>query len=298
MRIKLNSKAKFCSFAIVAFGLISSDGYAQASFDKEGHRGCRGLMPENTIPAMEEALRMGVNTLEMDVHFSKDKKALISHDPYVSSKIGLKPDGSEIKPEEETSYTLYKLNYDEIRCFDVGRKFNPEFPQQKKIKAYKPLLAELIDSVEAFVAKRHLSPPQYNIETKSAPEGDNILHPAPYEFVKLMMQVIFSKGIQDRVVIQSFDPRTLEIVHHDYPHVRISWLTANMNSCEENLKTLSFTPNIYSPYYLTVDEATVKYCHSKNILVIPWTVNSSEEIARLKLLEVDGIITDYPNLLN
>lgn len=295
--MKLDRRMKQAACVAVAFWVVANGGYAQKNFDKEGHRGCRGLMPENTIPAMKEALLLGVNTLEMDVHFSKDKQALISHDPYISSKIALKPDGGEIKSEEEKSYILYGMDYDEIRRFDVGSKFYPEFPQQKKIKTYKPLLAELIDSVETFVAERHLPLPQYNIETKSTPEGDNIRHPAPEEFVKLMMQVILSKHIESRVIIQSFDPRTLEIIHRDYPAIRTSWLTANPNSCEDNLKTLTFAPAIYSPYFMTVDEETVKLCHSRNILVVPWTVNSTEEIARLKSLGVDGIISDYPNLL-
>jgi glycerophosphoryl diester phosphodiesterase len=296
--MKLDLKIQYWVCGALAFWLVANGAYAQKEFDKEGHRGCRGLMPENTIPAMKQALLLGVNTLEMDVHFSQDKKALISHDPYVSSKIALKPDGSEIKPEEEKNYILYKMNYDEIRRFDVGSKFYPEFPQQKKIKTYKPLLAELIDSVETFVTEHHLPLPQYNIETKSTPEGDDVLHPAPEEFVKLMMQVIFSKHIENRVIIQSFDPRTLEIIHRDYPAIRTSWLTANPNSCEDNLKTLTFTPTIYSPYFMTVNEETVKLCHSKNILVVPWTVNSTEEITRLKSLGVDGIISDYPNLLH
>jgi glycerophosphoryl diester phosphodiesterase len=296
--MKFDKKIKYCISGFLAFWLVVNGAYAQQRFDKEGHRGCRGLMPENTIPAMKQALLLGVSTLEMDVHFSKDKKALISHDPYISSKIALKPDGTEIKPEEEKSYVLYKMNYDEIHRFDVGSKFYPEFPQQKKIKTYKPLLAELIDSVEVFVAEHHLPLPQYNIETKSTPEGDNVLHPAPEEFVKLMMQVIVSKHIESRVIVQSFDSRTLEIIHRDYPTIRTSWLTANPKSCEDNLKALTFTPTIYSPYFMTVDEVTLKLCHSKNILVVPWTVNTTEEITRLKSLGVDGIISDYPNLLH
>lgn len=288
---------KIISCLFIAF-IFNLSVYAQTNFDKEGHRGCRGLMPENTIPAMKEALRLGVNTLEMDVHFSKDKQALISHDPYFSSKITLKPDGSEISADEEKNYELYDMNYAEIRKFDVGSKYYPEFPQQRKFKTYKPLLSELIDSVEAFVAENHLPLPQYNIETKTTLEGDKVLHPAPEEFVKLMMDVILSKHIEKRVIIQSFDPRTLEIIHRDYPTIRTAWLVANPKSCEENLQTLTFTPTILSPYFLMVNQHMIELCHSKNILVIPWTVDSVDEIKRLKSLHVDGIISDYPNLLN
>lgn len=279
----------FCSISILTS--------AQTVFDKEGHRGCRGLMPENTIPAMEKALLLGANTLEMDIHFSKDKKVLISHDPYISYKIALLPDGREIKKKDEKNYALYNMTYDEIRQFDMGSKYNPEFPQQQKMKTYKPLLSELIDSVENFAVERHLPLPQYNIETKSDPKGDNTLHPEPEEFVRRLMEVILSKHIEKRVIIESFDPRTLEIMHRDYPSIRTAWLTANRKSCAANLDMLTFTPTIYSPYFKTVNKKTIEVCHAKNIFVLPWTVNSPKEISRLKALGVDGIISDYPNLL-
>ena len=279
--------------SLLVFGNLG----AQTSFDKEGHRGCRGLMPENTIPAMKKALLLGVNTLELDLHISKDGQVLISHDPYISASIALHPDGSEIKKKEEKSLVLYQLNYAEIRQFDVGSKYNPKFPQQQKIKTYKPLLSELIDSVEAFVSEQHLALPDYNIETKSDPKGDNTLHPEPEEFVRLMMEVILSRHIERRVIIQSFDVRTLEIIHRDYPSLRTSLLTANLKSVESNLKTLSFAPPIYSPYYWTVTKATVEGCHQRNILIIPWTVDDEKKIKKMKDLHVDGIISDYPDRL-
>src|SRR6188474_3759231 len=103
-------------------------------FDIQGHRGCRGLMPENTIPAMIKALDLGVTTLEMDVVISKDNKVVVSHEPWFESEITTKPDGSFIKPGEAMQYNIFQMSYDEVLKYDVGMKTHPRFPQQQKMK--------------------------------------------------------------------------------------------------------------------------------------------------------------------
>jgi len=269
---------------------------AQIAFDTQAHRGGRGLMPENTIPAMKNALRLGVTTLEMDTHITKDKQVLLSHDPYLSYKYVSLPDGTAMTKKDKNKYAIYAMNYDEIRRFDVGSKYYQAFPQQQKMRAYIPLLSELIDSVESFVAEQQLPLPQYNIETKLDDGGDGILHPHPEEFVRLLMDVIIAKNIEERVIIQSFDPRTLEIVHRDYPSIRTAWLVENLKSCKANMQALTFTPTIYSPFYKKVNPKVVKYCHERGIKVIPWTVNSVKQMDKMKAFNVDGIISDYPDL--
>src|SRR3954463_5814147 len=114
-------------------------------FDKEGHRGCRGLMPENTIPAMLHAIDLDVTTLEMDVHITKDSQVVLSHDPWMNPAITTKPDGSYLM-DTVPKYILYNMTYDSIRKFDVGYKPYSLYPQQQKIHVAKPLLATLIDS--------------------------------------------------------------------------------------------------------------------------------------------------------
>src|SRR4051812_22398189 len=146
-------------------------------FDKEGHRGCRGLMPENTIPAMIHAIDLGVTTLEMDVHITKDSQVVLSHDHWMNPDITTKPDGSYINADEP-KYILYNMTYDSIRRFDVGNKPYPQFPQQQKIHIAKPLLADLIDSVEIYCRQKGKRV-FYNVEIKSSPNGDNIYHPEP-----------------------------------------------------------------------------------------------------------------------
>lgn len=291
--------------AIVALLGLSGCGTMQKSnqvakvefpaFSTEAHRGGRGLMPENTIIAMRNAIDFGVTTLEMDTHITKDGKVVVTHDDYLSPSFMLTPEGKEIPKSDAKKYPVYQMDYSLLKKFDPGTKVNPDFPQQKKIKTYIPLLADLIDDVQQYSkGKKQMF---YNIETKCSEKGDGIVNPGPEEFVKLLMDVIEQKSITPYVVIQSFDKRTLQVLHKKYPHVRTSYLVSNKKTVDQNLEDLGFNPFILSPAYKMVDAVMVKKCHDRNIKVIPWTVNTKEEILALKRLKVDGIISDYTNLL-
>ncbi|MEI9808637.1 MAG: glycerophosphodiester phosphodiesterase [Bacteroidota bacterium] len=272
----------------------------EKEFDKQGHRGCRGLMPENTIQAMHTALDLGVTTLEMDVVITKDKKVILSHEQWFGEEITTKPDGTYMGAREERKFNIYWMTYEQVKTFDVGMKPHPRFPQQKKIKAVKPLLSDVIDSVSEYMKTRRRPFPYYNIETKSDPEFDGVFQPKPEEFIELLMGVIKEKGIEDQVIIQSFDFRTLQYLHQKYPHIKTAMLIEDFDKrgLDEQIKTLGFIPTIYSPAQELVDEKLVKKCHAQNIKVIPWTVNEKEKIGELKKIGVDGVITDYPNLFN
>ncbi|GEO05194.1 glycerophosphoryl diester phosphodiesterase [Adhaeribacter aerolatus] len=266
-------------------------------FSTEGHRGARGLMPENTIPAMRKAIDLGVTTLEMDAHITRDKEVVLAHDDYINHLFMLSPEGKEISKEEAENMALYQMDYAEVRRFDVGSKFHTGFPQQQKLKTYIPRLAEVIDSVQTYLKAKNKPPVFYNIETKSKPAGDNRLHPDPENFVNLLMGVIQEKKITPWVIIQSFDLRTLQVLHQKYPQVRTSFLVQNNKPVAENLQELGFTPTVYSPNLKMVTPSLVKDSHDRGMKVVPWTANTAEEIAKLKALGVDGIISDYPNLL-
>ncbi len=266
------------------------------AFDVEGHRGARGLMPENTIPAMLKALELGVTTLEMDTHITRDGQVVLSHDPYFNPEHDLLPSGDEIPAADKHRYVLYQMDYDSIRQFDTGSKFYAKFPEQQKIKVHRPLLSDVIDTVQAYIAAHHLPQVFYNIETKSTAKTDSILHPAPEEFVQRLMLVVAQKGITPWVIIQSFDVRTLQVLHQLYPEVKTALLVENSAGWQANLRKLGFTPTIYSPYYKLVTNKLVADCHQQGMKVIPWTVNKLPEIEQLHAIGVDGIITDYPNL--
>jgi glycerophosphoryl diester phosphodiesterase len=283
---------------VVACHMAKTANTGFATIDTQGHRGCRGLMPENTIPAMIAALNMGVTTLEMDAIITKDKKIVLSHEPFFNHEITTKPDGTFIDEREEKNYNIYQMTYDEVKRYDVGMKPHPRFPRQQKIHAVKPLLADLLDSVSRYMMASRRAHPYFNIETKSLPASDNIFHPAPAEFVELLMGVIKEKNVQDRVIIQSFDFRTLQYLHQRYPAIKTAMLIEDTDkrSLEQQLDALGFMPAIYSPDHSLVTAALVEKCHVRNIKVIPWTVNDKATIERLKSLGVDGIISDYPDL--
>jgi glycerophosphoryl diester phosphodiesterase len=281
---------------LIATSALSQKNAPYPAFDNEAHRGGRGLYPENTVAAMLNAVDLGVN-LEMDIHITADGKAIVSHDEYVNSLFTLMPDGKEFTKEVGMRYIFYKMNYTDIAGFDVGSKFYSKFPQQKKMKVGIPLLSDLIDSVQNHIKATGKKQVFYNIETKSTEKGDGIYNPDPETFVKVLMDVIKSKKILPWVVIQSFDKRTLQVIHKKYPNVRTSWLVDNKKDLTANLDDLGFVPFIYSPNYKMVDAAMVTQSHAKGIKVLPWTVNTREEIAMQKALGVDGIITDYPDML-
>lgn len=284
----------FLSF-MVSSCIITKRTSPAMSFDWQGHRGCRGLMPENTIPAMFHAVDLGVTTLEMDAVITSDRQVVLSHEPFFNHAITTKPNGSVVKESEEKNFNIFTMTYQEVSLFDVGIKVNPRFPQQKKIKVVKPRLSDVIDSVEAYTASKKLPAKFYNIETKSQAVTDSIYHPAPAEFVELIIKVIKDKKIEARTIIQSFDVRTLQYLHQKYPHIKTALLVENSDSLQENISKLGFTPNIYSPEYILVNPLLVKLCHKMSMQIIPWTVNEVIKMKELKEMGVDGIITDYPD---
>ena len=285
---------------LMNFSLVS---LAQSSInmeqlDKQGHRGWRGLYPENTIPGFLKAIDLGATTLEMDLVITKDKKVILSHEPFFNHEITTLPNGEYVSESNERELNIYEMVYSKVKKYDVGQKVHPRFLQQQKIKAKKPLLAEVIDSVEIHAKTNNKQPLFYNIETKIQPQTDNVYHPEPQEFVDLMMAVILEKKIQNRVIVQSFDSRSLQYLHQKYPSIKTALLVEafDKKSFEKQIEDLGFTPTIYSPAQELVDLNLVQECRSKMIKLIPWTVNDLETIRRFVALGVDGIITDYPNL--
>lgn len=264
-------------------------------FDVQGHRGTRGLKPENTIPAFLTALDLGVTTLELDLAVTKDHQLVVSHEPWMSAAICVAPQGQEITPKNEKTFNIYQMTYQEVAQFDCGSIGNERFPEQEKLAASKPLLRDVIVAVEDHIKSFTLYEVDYNIEIKSLPESDGKFHPDPEVFSDLVYSLVDQYLPMERVVIQSFDFRVLKYWHKKYPHVRLAALVENTRSVASNLNSLGFNPSIYSPYFQLLSKAAIDYLHQRKIRVIPWTVNEKEDMKRLKALGVDGIITDYPN---
>ena len=268
------------------------------AFDLQGHRGARGLVPENTIPSFIYALDQGVTTLEMDVVISSDSKVVLSHEPWFSSQICSKSDGTPVTEEEEKELNLYQMTYEKISTFDCGSRGNPRFPRQTPMQVSKPLLEDVIKEVEQYTSANNLPPVNYNIETKSSPESDDTFHPAPDIFAALVLEVVSRHGIMNRTTLQSFDVRTLQEANVREPDMSLALLVGSHDDMNFDawLEHLGFIPAIYSPYYKLVDATLVEQVHAKDMQLIPWTINTLEEMQELKTMGVDGIITDYPDI--
>jgi glycerophosphoryl diester phosphodiesterase len=290
---------------MVFFSFTVSAQYSTPKFDVQGHRGARGLIPENTIPAFLMALDSGVTTIELDLVVTKDRKLVVSHEPWMHHRICLDPSGNAIIDSlQGMRANIFQMTYDEVKLWDCGSKVNARFPEQQKFKIAKPLLVDVIAAVETHIKSYSRYEVDYNIEIKTDPRGDNVYHPNPQEFSDLVINTLNDYLPMERVVIQSFDFRVLQYIHKQYPKIKLAALVENKKSIDDNLKELGFIPHIYSPDWKLLTADRVKYLHAKKvdavkngkkIRVIPWTVNQLKDMKALKKMGVDGIITDYPN---
>ncbi|WP_235046943.1 glycerophosphodiester phosphodiesterase [Winogradskyella psychrotolerans] len=265
---------------------------SKKQIDIQGHRGCRGLLPENSLPAFEKAIDLGVHTLELDIVISKDHKVVVSHEPYMNPIICLNPEGDVLPDNSEKDYNLYHMNYDEIKQFDCGLKFHPTYPQQEKLKTYKPLLSEVFDLVKAKDSEV-----KFNIEIKSETSYYGIYTPQPEAYVRLVLDEIEKNDMLSRVNFQSFDVVILEEIKKQSPKMVVALLVEDNETIDVKLEELSFKPEIISPYFKLLTAESVKAYQAKGFQVIPWTINATEDMKLMQSWAVDGIITDYPDQL-
>ncbi|MDF0692419.1 glycerophosphodiester phosphodiesterase family protein [Aquirufa ecclesiirivi] len=266
----------------------------------QGHRGFRGLYPENTIPAFEQALKAGVRVLEMDVCISADGQVLVSHEPYMNSIYSSKPDGQAVTKEEERKFNLFLMTYEDIKQFDTGKRGNASFPEQKAMVAHKPLLSEVLALGEAF-RKKHKQDIFYNIEIKSVEAEYGISQPKTVEEFSEKVWTVISKQVKpEYIMLQSFDFQVLKywnkaMKEGKFPAQIMLSALVSRKSPENTIKDLGFVPAIYSPNYQSLSPELVVYCHKNGMKVVPWTANEADAIARLAEMGVDAVITDYPN---
>ncbi len=265
---------------------------SEKQIDIQGHRGCRGLLPENSLPAFEKAIDLGVHTLELDIAISKDNQVVVSHEPYMNPVICHTPNGKEISDSLGMSYNLYKMNYDEIKHFDCGSKFHPIYPNQENIKTYKPLLSEVFQLV-----KSKDSDVKFNIEIKSEPDYYDVYTPQPDVYVKLVLDEIEKYRMFNRVNLQSFDLAILEEIKKQSPKMRVALLVDEDEGISTKLNQMSYKPEIISPYYKLIFGQLVEEYQAQGFEIIPWTVNKKQDMEQMISWQVDGIITDYPNRL-
>ena len=284
------------------------------AFDLQSHRGTRGLAPENTLPAFERALEIGVDTLELDVGITADCVVVISHDPYLNPLIVRDASGQWLPG---TKGPLIKsLTFAQIQAYELGRikpdtpyatQFNTQTPRDG---TRMPALAALFDRVKALGA----NDVRFNIETKLDPmQPDDSV--SPEVMTQALLKVIRDAGMTRRVTIQSFDWRSLRLVQQlepAIPTVYLSFQNANNNTIAGGQWTAGFRiadyPSVpamvkaaggaaWSPNGGAVTEELVRQAHAMGLKVVPWTINNPPEMDKLIGWGVDGIITDYPDRL-
>lgn len=266
-----------------------------------GHRGCRGLFPENTIPAFLHALALGVDVLEMDVVISADNEVVVSHEPWLNPNICLDPTGQRIAPSSEAHFNLYQMPYHVIRQCDCGQLQHPDFPHQQVMPAYKPLLREVLSAVAAATQQLGRAPVRFSIEIKSMPDGDDIFHPKPAKFLEIVLAELTTAQVLPQTTLLCFDARILQLVHQQCPALATCLLLEEEQPWLASLQALGFVPVVLGPNFRTVTIAAVEQLRAlfptDCLRLIPWTVNEVTDMQALIATEVDGITTDYPDRL-
>lgn len=294
--------------------LISSSALA---FDLIGHRGARGLAPENTLPAFARALSLGVTILELDTAITKDGVVVISHDPALNPNITRDKNGKWL---EKTGPVIHSLNFDELQQYDVGRlkpdtKYAKSFPEQKAVDGTRiPKLTDLF----ALLKKSGNDRVRFNIELKVSPlKPDETLDPETY--TKRVLELIRREGMEARTNILSFDWRTLQVVQKMAPKIPTVYLSVQRSfdnilayKPEGSPWTAGFqhqdhgsVPKMvkaagggtWAPYFGDLSETTLKEAHALGLKVAVWTVNDPAQIKKMLDLGVDGITTDRPDLV-
>jgi glycerophosphoryl diester phosphodiesterase len=301
----------------LAVALLALGASAQTSVDLQGHRGARGLLPENTLPGFELAMKLGVTTLELDVVATRDGVLVVSHDPALNPDITRDASGAFL---EATGPEIITLSFDELSRYDVGR-INPgsqyarTFSSQRAVDGARiPRLADLFRLVRASGNDKV----RFAIETKLTPHRPGQT-PDPETFVRLLMKEVGDAGMTDRVQILSFDWRTLQVVQRDHPKVATVYLTLQARALDnvmagaetESPWNAGFTirkhgsiPKMikaaggthWSSNWRELNAANIAEAKGLGLKVLAWTVNDRETMQAMLDLGVDGLVTDRPDI--
>jgi glycerophosphoryl diester phosphodiesterase len=286
-------------------------------FDLEAHRGGRGLFPENTLQSFAGALSLGVDTLELDMGVTKDDVIIVSHERWLNPDLAKDPSGNYVAPPgiPYQTITLAEVKRYDVGTIRPGSAYAANFPDQKSVPGTPvPTLAEVFD----LVRRSGNQQVKLNIETKIDPNHPEN-SPDPDHFVTLLLALLEREKFADRVMVQSFDWRTLQLVQQRAPGIPTVYLTAQMpgwgNVSLQGISawTAGFDPvshggtvpsaikaaggAIWSPLFSDVTQASVVEAHRLGLKIVVWTVNKPEDMARMIDLGVDGVISDRPDLL-
>lgn len=295
---------------VLAWLLAMASVSSAAAFDLQGHRGARGMAPENTLAGFRQALAVGVTTLELDVGVTRDGQVVMAHDPRLNPDITRDAGGAWIAAPGPALQTLTMA---ELQHFDVGR-LKPGTRYAQTFAQHQPADGERVPTLEALFRMTRASdlPVRFNIETKLSPLAPE-LAPEPEAFARALLDVVQRQGMAERVTVQSFDWRTLRAVQRLAPTLPIAALTARLPSID-NLADARWTAGLrlqdhggsvprmvkalgagtWSPFHGDLTEAQLAEAHALGLKVIPWTVNEPAQIDRLIGWGVNGLISDHP----
>jgi len=304
------------SFAVISTAIAMSA--PVQALDIQGHRGARGLAPENTLPAFARALSIGVTTLELDCAITRDGVVVVSHDSALNPDITRGADGKWL---DKTGPAIWSLTYAELQRYDVGR-LNParayakRWPEQRPVDGTRiPRLADLF----ALARKSGNETMRFNIETKISPLEPG-LTTTPEDFARKLVAAIRAGGMSRRTTIQSFDWRTLAVVRKEAPEIATVYLTVQkgfMDNIQADKPASQWTAGhrardhggsvprmvkaaggaVWSPYYAEITREQVKEAQSLGLKVVVWTANDPADMRRMIEWGVDGVISDRPDLL-
>jgi glycerophosphoryl diester phosphodiesterase len=302
--------------ATVAAVCFFMNGQAMA-FDIEAHRGGRALFPENTLASFANALSMGVDTLELDIGVSSDGAIVVSHERRLNPDLARAADGVYVT---SPGIPFVRLRLEDIKKYDVGQirpgsAYAAQFPDQHAVPGTPiPTLKEVLE----LIRKSGDSHVRLNIETKIDPNHPDE-SPGPERFVTLLLDLLQAEKFSDRVTVQSFDWRTLQLVQKLAPTIPTVYLTLQKGSAatvfldKSSVWTAGFNPvdhegslpraikaaggAIWSPFFGDVNPALISESHGLGVKVVVWTVNKPEDMARMIDMGVDGIISDHPDML-
>jgi glycerophosphoryl diester phosphodiesterase len=261
-----------------------------------GHRGCRGLLAENSIEGFSKAIELGVDGIELDVVVNKNGQLVISHEPYFQSEFCLGPNNEEISTEK--AHNIYEMSQEEIEKFDCGSKGNKNYPEQILFKMHKPLLKDLFSAVD-------LSSTQILFEIKSSPKEYGLSQPQPKEYVRIIMEELDSFPHFGNITFMSFDKNILEELHNltnekhqldngfELKTVYLTYLP--FKSAKTFLNDLTFKPSALGMFYPTASRRKANYLRKEGLKLFVWTVNDPKKAKKLKRIGVNGIITDFPD---
>jgi glycerophosphoryl diester phosphodiesterase len=279
---QLRSAAWRLVAGLLAIGLAPPAAAAEpprTELDVQGHRGCRGLMPENSMPAFRHALELGVTTLELDVQSTGDRVLVVQHDAKLVAERCVGPDGRRVEPTP-----LRRLTWDQLQGIDCGRVGHRDFPEQELVSAPIPRLDEVL-----ALAEEAGYPVRLSIEIKQ----QDAHGPSAEELAEPLVAALRRHGLVQRTIVQSFHAEALLAVRALEPALALAILVRNRGAYDRELERSG--AGILSPKHRALRKEDVERMQRRGVAVIPWTVNRPDAIRRLIDWGVDGIISDYPD---